>query len=261
MARLIDADKICVADLTFYTTDHVTQEDVQGLIDEQPTVYTVRNMDMNIIPMSYGTATDIIENSNENTDEQSMCSAIHKIMSGGKTSAVTKDVLMKEVKYLFDKRTEDLMTKEVKKQNCKGVTIKIKTFGEGYLPEKIVQGDWIDLRARGEYNIRKGDTMLIKLGVAMELPSGYEAIVAPRSSMTKNFGIVCANSFGVIDHSYCGDRDEWGMFALAVRDTIIHDKDRICQFRIQENQPMIRFEKVESLGNPDRGGWGTTGMR
>lgn len=112
MARLIDADKICVADLTFYTTDHVTQEDVQGLIDEQPTVDTVNHgqkdtymeTDFYIIPMSYGTATDIIENSNENTDEQSMCSAIHKIMSGGKTSAVTKDVLMKAVKYLFDKR-------------------------------------------------------------------------------------------------------------------------------------------------------------
>lgn len=43
MARLIDADKICAADLTFYTTDHVTQEDVQGLIDEQPTVSTVRH--------------------------------------------------------------------------------------------------------------------------------------------------------------------------------------------------------------------------
>ena len=43
MARLIDADKICVADLTFYTTDHVTQEDVQGLIDEQPTVDTARH--------------------------------------------------------------------------------------------------------------------------------------------------------------------------------------------------------------------------
>lgn len=87
-------------------------EDVQGLIDEQPTVDTVNHgqkdtymeTDFYIIPMSYGTATDIIENSNENTDEQSMCSAIHKIMSGGKTSAVTKDVLMKAVKYLFDKR-------------------------------------------------------------------------------------------------------------------------------------------------------------
>ena len=159
--------------------------------------------------------------------------------------------------------TEETMSaiKRMHRQNSEGVTIKIKTFGEGYLPEKIVQGDWIDLRARGEYTIKKGDIQLIKLGVAMELPSGYEAIIAPRSSMTKNFGITCANSFGVIDHSYCGDRDEWGLFTLAVRDTIIHDKDRICQFRIQKNQPLIRFEEVESLGNPDRGGWGSTGKR
>jgi dUTP pyrophosphatase len=159
--------------------------------------------------------------------------------------------------------TEETMSaiKRMHRQNSEGVTIKIKTFGEGYLPEKIVQGDWIDLRARGEYTIKKGDIQLIKLGVAMELPAGYEAVLAPRSSMAKNFGIMCANSFGVIDHSYCGDHDEWGMFVFAIRDTIIKDGDRICQFRIQRNQPTIKFEEVESLGNPDRNGFGSTGRR
>jgi dUTP pyrophosphatase len=159
--------------------------------------------------------------------------------------------------------TEETMSaiKRMHRQNSEGVTIKIKTFGEGYLPEKIVQGDWIDLRARGEYIIKKGDIQLIKLGVAMELPAGYEAVLAPRSSMAKNFGIMCANSFGVIDHSYCGDHDEWGMFVFAIRDTIIKDGDRICQFRIQRNQPKIEFEEVESLGNPDRNGFGSTGKR
>lgn len=147
------------------------------------------------------------------------------------------------------------------KQNRDGVTIRIKTFGEKYMPKKISQGDWIDLYCRGTYTIKQGEIQLIKLGVAMELPAGYEAVLAPRSSMAKNFGIMCANSFGVIDHSYCGDHDEWGMFVFAIRDTIIKDGDRICQFRIQRNQPKIEFEEVESLGNPDRNGFGSTGKR
>jgi dUTP pyrophosphatase len=147
------------------------------------------------------------------------------------------------------------------KQNRDGVTIRIKTFGEQYMPKKISKGDWIDLRAHGDYAMKKGEQTFIKLGVCMELPNGYEGIVAPRSSTFKNFGILQTNSPGVIDHSFCGDNDEWGMSALAMRDTVIHDGDRICQFRIQRSQPAIEFEKVEHLGNPDRGGWGSTGRR
>lgn len=147
------------------------------------------------------------------------------------------------------------------KQNRDGVTIRIKTFGEQYMPKKISKGDWIDLRAHGDYAMKKGEQTFIKLGVCMELPNGYEGIVAPRSSTFKNFGILQTNSPGVIDHSFCGDNDEWGMSALAMRDTVIHDGDRICQFRIRKNQPQIEFEEVESLGNPDRNGFGSTGKR
>ena len=43
---------------------------------------------------------------------------------------------------------------------------------------------------------------MIRLGVGMILPEGYEAHVAPRSSTYKNFGIIQTNSIGVIDHSY-----------------------------------------------------------
>ena len=49
------------------------------------------------------------------------------------------------------------------------------------------------------------------------------------------------------------------MPVLAMRDTEIHINDRICQFRIQKHQPVISFEEVESLGNADRGGIGSTG--
>lgn len=145
-------------------------------------------------------------------------------------------------------------------KSANALRIKIKPVAPKYMPEKISKGDWIDLRAHGNYFLRAGDQQFIMLGVSMELPEGYEAIVAPRSSTYKNFGVIQTNVPGIIDNSFKGD-DEWGFSALAMRDTAIKDGDRICQFRIQKNQPPIEFEEVESLGNPSRGGWGSTGKR
>ena len=93
----------------------------------------------------------------------------------------------------------------------------------------------------------------------MKLPDGFEAHIVPRSSTFKNFGIIQTNSMGVIDETYCGDNDQWHMPVLAMRDTVIHVNDRICQFRIMEHQPALMFEEVEELGNRDRGGFGSTG--
>ena len=109
--------------------------------------------------------------------------------------------------------------------------------------------------------MKKGEFKLIPLGVAMELPKGYEAHIVPRSSTIKNFGIIQTNHQGVIDSSYCGDNDEWKMPVYAMRDTHIEVNDRICQFRIMENQPKIQFEEVKALTGVDRGGFGTTGKQ
>lgn len=125
---------------------------------------------------------------------------------------------------------------------------------------RISQGDWIDLRAAETYYIPAGELAMIRLGVAMELPEGYEAIVAPRSSTYKKYHILQANSIGVIDHSYCGDNDEWLFPAYATEMTVVHKGDRICQFRIQKNQPEIEFEEVPALSNANRGGFGSTGI-
>lgn len=127
--------------------------------------------------------------------------------------------------------------------------------------EKIRNGDWVDLRSAEEVELKQGEYHLLRLGVGMKLPRGYEAHVAPRSSTYKNFGIICANSFGIIDNSYCGDEDEWRFPCIAMRDTVIHKNDRICQFRIIENQPSIEFEEVEHLDEVSRGGIGSTGTR
>ena len=140
-------------------------------------------------------------------------------------------------------------------------TIKIKYFSDEIrrLTYTAGKSDWIDLRAAKEIELKKGEYALIPLGVAMELPKGYEAHVIPRSSTYKNFGILQTNSCGLIDESYCGDNVQWFFPALAVRDTVIHVNDRICQFRIMEHQPAVVFEETETLSGEDRGGFGSTG--
>ena len=139
------------------------------------------------------------------------------------------------------------------------LNIKVKYFTDIEPLAQIDGGDWIDLRAAEDAELKAGEFQLIPLGVAMELPEGYEAHIVPRSSTFKKWGIIQTNHMGVVDFSYRGDQDQWRFPALAVRDTVIHKNDRICQFRIVENQPKLNFETVDHLENPDRGGFGSSG--
>ena len=138
-------------------------------------------------------------------------------------------------------------------------TIRIKYMRGVKKIERFNVGDWIDLRAAEDIEMKTGEFKLIPLGVAMELPQGYEALVAPRSSTFKKMNILLANSIGIIDESYKGDGDEWHFPAIAIDDTMIRKNERICQFRIIQHQPMIHLLEVEHLGNTDRGGIGSTG--
>lgn len=139
--------------------------------------------------------------------------------------------------------------------------IKIKYFSDKIDKLKFIDGksDWIDLRSAERVELKKGDYRLIRLGVGMELPKGYEALVVPRSSTFKSFGILQTNSIGVVDESYSGNNDEWKFPVLAMRDTLIEVNDRICQFRIIRHQDAFTFEEVEALKEVDRGGFGSTG--
>lgn len=121
------------------------------------------------------------------------------------------------------------------------------------------KSDWIDLRCAEDVALKKGEFRLVSLGVSVQIPRGYEMIIAPRSSTFKNFGILQANSLGIIDESYCGDEDILKMPVYAVRDTELHLNDRICQFRLLRHQPEILFEETQCLGNESRGGFGSTG--
>ena len=131
--------------------------------------------------------------------------------------------------------------------------IKIKYFNKNIDKLKYIGGaeksNWIDLRAAETVILKAGDFALVPLGIAMKLPEGYEAHIAPRSSTFKNYGIIMTNSVGVVDTKFS-----------ATRDTVIKENDRICQFRIVECQPEIEFKEVEKMEDPDRGGFGSTGV-
>lgn len=139
-----------------------------------------------------------------------------------------------------------------------------ETINIRYLPNapKLTMndyGDWVDLYVYEDTTLLAGERAYISQGVAMELPDGYEAIMASRSSTFKRWGLLQTNGIGVIDSSYCGNDDTWMFPALATRDITIPAGTRICQFRIQKKQPTLFFNTVERLGK-NRGGLGSTGV-
>ena len=142
------------------------------------------------------------------------------------------------------------------------MNIKIKYHTKFDKPiQAIENGDWIDLKSAVTYEYKKGDFFLIDLGVSMELPKGYEALLAPRSSTFKKYGLIVTNSIGIIDNLYHSDDDVWMLPVYALRDGRVEKNDRVAQFRIIENQPSIEFEVVEHLNNKPRGGFGSTGVK
>ena len=141
--------------------------------------------------------------------------------------------------------------------------IKIKYLNDDITRLEYIDGksDWIDLRAAEEVELKAGEFKLIHLGVAMQLPEWYEAHIVPRSSTFIKWGIIQTNHCGIVDNSYCGPNDWWRMPVFALRDTKIEVNDRICQFRIQKNQPTLVFNEVEEMEANNRGGFGSTGTK
>lgn len=141
-------------------------------------------------------------------------------------------------------------------------TINIKYVKDGMEKIEIIStGDWVDLRIAEDVTLKAGEFKIIPLGVAMMLPKGYEALVIPRSSAFKKYGVIQANSVGLIDETYCGNNDEWHFPVYATRDVKIPKNTRICQFRIIEHQPSIGFVEVTELSEINRGGFGSTGEK
>ena len=124
---------------------------------------------------------------------------------------------------------------------------------------KSENGDWIDIRVPDDILVFKSQYIEVPMGIAVKLPEGYEAIVAPRSSTFRKWGVLFANSIGIIDNSYCGDDDEWHCLLYGTRDTVIPKNTRIAQFRVLKNQKVSEVLISESLGEVNRGGLGSTG--
>ena len=138
-------------------------------------------------------------------------------------------------------------------------TIKIKYLPGAAHMEMTDKGDWCDCFSYEDVTLKKGEYGYVNLGFACQLPAGYEAHLAPRSSTFKHFGIIQTNGFGIIDESFNSNADLWMMPVYAMRDTIIKKDERPCQFRIMKKQPKIEFEEVKDLHNETRGGFGSTG--
>ena len=136
--------------------------------------------------------------------------------------------------------------------------IKVKYHDKACCLEQ--HGDWIDLKSREDCMYVQNSFFLIPLGVSIEMPHGYEAHVLPRSSTFKRYGIILANSMGIIDHDYCGDNDEWMFPAYALEGGQIKKGDRIAQFRIVPTMGKVHIMPVMELGNDNRGGLGSTGV-
>ena len=137
--------------------------------------------------------------------------------------------------------------------------IEVKYHADIHPIEKTEKGDWIDLRAAEDVELKAGEFKIISLGVSMKLPDGYEAYIVPRSSTFKHWGILQTNHMGVVDNSYCGDKDILGFPALATRDVLIEKNSRICQFRIQKKMENVAFIPVDWLEGIERGGFGSSG--
>jgi dUTP pyrophosphatase len=140
-------------------------------------------------------------------------------------------------------------------------TILVKYFDPDLIRlEKTEKGDWIDLRSRIDISYKKDEYILLPLGIALEIPEGYESVIFPRSSTFKNWGVTMIAG-GLIDNSYKGDNDEWFVPLYALRDGTIQKNDRIVQFRIQKKMDTVEFSEVASLENENRGGYGSSGKR
>lgn len=138
-------------------------------------------------------------------------------------------------------------------------TATIKIDGWWNHPER--HGAMFDLAASEDVKLREGEVKVIPLGIRMKLPEGYFGLVVPRSSTCIKHGIMMANSVGVIEPDYCGDSDVWGFVAYAIRDTVIERGTRIAQFMPVRMFGDLDFDVVDSMPDPDRGGYGSTGEK
>ena len=124
------------------------------------------------------------------------------------------------------------------------------------------QSAGMDLRANIDESItlKPLERAIIKTGLYIALPAGFEAQVRPRSGLAAKKGITVLNSPGTVDADY---RGEIGVILvnLSNEDFVVQDGERVAQLVIAKHE-RVTWEKVEVLSETDRGagGFGSTGV-
>ena len=142
--------------------------------------------------------------------------------------------------------------------------IKIINKSKHDLPNyETIASAGMDIRAHIDAPITLGslERTVVKTGLFIELPIGYEAQVRPRSGLAAKHGITMLNSPGTIDADY---RGEIGVIVvnLSKDPFVINDGERIAQLVIAKHE-RAEWEAVEVLSETSRGagGFGSTGVK
>ena len=142
------------------------------------------------------------------------------------------------------------------------ITVKVINKSNNPLPEySTLFSAGMDIRSNENVILRAGTRLLVKTGLFIQLPDGYEAQIRPRSGLAIKNGITILNSPGTIDADYTG---EIGIILIntSLVDFEIHVGDRIAQMVIN---PIVQGQwlEVAKLDKTERnsGGFGHTGVQ
>jgi len=130
------------------------------------------------------------------------------------------------------------------------------------LPKYQTEGSVaFDLYARKEIVTPPWTPTIIPANIIVEVPEGYFLMLASRSSTPIKKKLMIANSIGVIDQDYHGDKDEIGIQVLnfSKENVVVEKGERIAQAILVKIAKVESFEEVKSIKETSRGGFGSTG--
>ena len=116
----------------------------------------------------------------------------------------------------------------------------------------------MDLYVVEDYYIKSGYVVLMRTGLAFEVPYGYEIQIRPRSSAVKN-QLLILNTPGTVDSDYRGEV-RIGVKNISNTGVSVKTGDRVAQMALKE-VPLVLLHEVEELSETERGagGFGHTG--
>ncbi len=140
--------------------------------------------------------------------------------------------------------------------------VRIKTSDWQPLFYETAGACWFDFKCVWDYTFEPWEFKLVETGTVVEVPEWYVLQICPRSSTYKKHGLIQVNSVWIIDSDYSGDNDtiKFAYMNMSKETQKIENGTRIGQWVLM---PILKaeFEVVESMGNSDRWGFGTTWIK